>query len=133
MRLRLPLLALAVIAFFMPVRAGATTLSVCNNGSVTLNVARVIYSQSFFFGKSYQVSGWYEVAGHKCEVVYESDSSDAVYLGFMYHAEDNKMRLKEAALPDGETAPFDIVSQTFCAGIGIAFDYKTTTRNNTEC
>src|ERR1039457_5756892 len=115
MRLRLPLFVIAAIVFFLPLRAHAAVAEICNDGNVPLNVSRVIYSKSFFFGTSYQVSGRYVVAARKCETIYSSTDPDDLYLGFTYH--DSKNALRTYVSEPSDNSDFaKAVSEKFCVG-----------------
>jgi hypothetical protein len=135
MRLRLPLLLIIVaIAFFLAPRADAADVRICNHGDTALNTARAVYSQSFFFGNSYRVSGWYVVNPGKCEVVYSADDPENIYLGFTYLDSKGTLRIWEPDEDSGDDV-VKVVSDTFCAGVGIAYDYTTKTRgaSSTSC
>ena len=126
------IIVLAAIAFFLPLRADASTVKICNHGNVAINVARAIYSQSFFFGNSYRVSGWYVVDIGKCEVVYDADDPEAVYLGFTFLGADGKLRTLQAEPEPGDDQ-VKKASTNFCAGVGIPYDYTIKTKDNNSC
>lgn len=124
----LPLLIGAAV-FFLPARARAAVVEICNNGDTTLNVARAIYSSSLVFGNSYHISGWYEVKAGSCETIYSETDPDSVYLGFTYRDAGGGLR-NYIANPERPDNTYQAVSQKFCVGVGVVFDYTTKTKDD---
>ncbi|HET9402009.1 MAG TPA: DUF1036 domain-containing protein, partial [Candidatus Acidoferrales bacterium] len=122
-RIRLPILALAVLIWFLPSSAHAAVAEICNHGDVALNVATAIYSQSILFGNSYRVQGWYHVQPNNCETIYSSVDPDDLYVGFTYRDPKNLLHAYTSE-PSDESGAIKTVSEKFCVNVEQAFDYK---------
>lgn len=127
MRGRLLLFVIAAAALFIPYRADASVVNICNKGDASLNVTTAVYSKSIWFGDSYHITGWYVVDPGKCTVVYSSEDPEDVYFGFTFLGSDQNLR-KYVSEPRGGDDLFKAVSQNFCVAIGQVFDYKTKTK-----
>ncbi len=68
--------ACALLTFPATIHAQNATLTICNKGPVTIDVAYAARIQLFFTGYRWETSGWYQVKAGACEVVYD-ESYDA--------------------------------------------------------
>lgn len=67
----------AMIACPAIVHAQTATLTICNKGPVTIDVAYAARIQLFITGYRWETRGWYLVKAGACEVVYDEDYDDA--------------------------------------------------------
>jgi hypothetical protein len=129
MRMRWLLCLTCVLPFIVPPRMNAAVAEICNNGNTSLDVARAIYDKSLLFGDSYHISGWYTVDAGKCETIYSETDPDPIYLGFAYRDTNNGLRILQAN-PQDPDAVVQAVSQNFCVGVDVVFDYTTKTKDD---
>jgi hypothetical protein len=124
------LCALGVTAFSVPARAD-TSVEICNQGNTTLNVARVVYTQSLFFGDSYRAAGWYTVEQNRCSTVYDSGNGETVYFGFAYFDQHDTLRTWVTEPQRTSDASLRAADEKFCAS-PTSFDYTVKTKQELQ-
>jgi hypothetical protein len=128
MRIRALLFALGAVALFIPFRANASVVSICNQGDASLNVTTAVYSKSMWLGDSYHVTGWYAIEPGNCAVVYSAEDPQDVYFGFTFQGSDQNLRKYVSTPSGGQDNLFKAISENFCVAIGQVFDYNTKTK-----
>jgi uncharacterized membrane protein len=128
MRIRALLFALGAVALFIPFRANASVVSICNQGDASLNVTTAVYSKSVWLGDSYHVTGWYAIEPGNCAVVYSAEDPQDVYFGFTFLDSDQNLRKYVSTPSGGQDNLFKAISENFCVAVGQVFDYNTKTK-----